>query len=1036
MKKINKRIISCILIISIVLSILSPNAAVGDSKLGLMYDIAYGNSTYVAVGQRTIMRSTDGVNWYDVYDDVKGYYLGVIWDGEKFIIVGSRSLILTSTDGEVWQKVNVGFNFVEMHGIAYSGNRYVAAGMSEIIYSDDGVVWSKVNSGLNFNLDWCNIRGLVWTGKQFIAYGCGQENEYSGYNMSIILVSEDGINWTMRYNDTEGCITSIAWDGEKYVAVGSAPDISKPVVCVSDNVLEWHLASTNDLELFKYESPECVIYTNNCFMVFGDDGVFSSEDGSNWKKVYSTNSKQIHQVIWDGVQYIAVTQNDIFGKIMVSDNCKNWTDCIPVSRIAFNRYIYYNGQKNNLDASPFELENEIMVPVRAIAEAMGASAQWDGNRQEIILISNNDKLIMKIGSSDCVFNEMKVTATKAPVIKEGRTMLPLKFIAEIFKCEVEIDYIKREISINRTPSSTQLTTPTPTATATATMYIPTITPKTPFKTSTPTATAVIITPKTTVTTTILPTTNLSTSIPVSSVPLTLPTPTPTPDITNTEEKYMNLVSTSVKDGQKDLGRCVRIDFNFDEVIESGSQYIGKILLEGGKAEILQTVVYSAPLKRFTVDLMLEYGCQYSLHITEGAFRSKDNKMNKQITLNLSTRENNGKFKGVFVERILPVDKSDKRINPSVYFDDLNLLPGDNFNKIKVSNGAKICDKSFLYSRRFLDLLIDPGKLKNVTVTIPEGAIKTKDGLINEEYTFVLEGTAGPDYLNIVSTIPQDGRSISISDNLVKIVFKGIGLKASHNFDKISISNDALIEYKQFDKFGSMLLLKLSRIQGNKKYKIDIPENAVVDENGAVNSRFLLDFSTYEGHCFKDVSPNHWANSAIEEMANSFILSGFPDRTFKPDSFVTREQFAKIMVLALKLDLTSSKMESFVDVSKNAWSYNYIETAKAYLTGYKNGNSYLYKPNEDTVREDIAVALVKALKLENMIVDLKELDSIFRDVNDISPNLKKYVLIAYKSKLIAGYDDKTFRAKSKLTRAEASMLLYRIIKNWTPEKVTF
>ena len=85
---------------------------------------------------------------------------------------------------------------------------------------------------------------------------------------------------------------------------------------------------------------------------------------------------------------------------------------------------------------------------------------------------------------------------------------------------------------------------------------------------------------------------------------------------------------------------------------------------------------------------------------------------------------------------------------------------------------------------------------------------------------------------------------------------------------------------------------------------------------------------------------------------------------------------------------------------------------------------------------MAVALVKALKLDNEVVDENSIKAIFSDWEDISPNLRKHVLIAYNNGLIGGYPDGTFKAQQSITRAETAALLIRVLKSSALQKVTF
>ncbi|WP_019119207.1 S-layer homology domain-containing protein [Brevibacillus massiliensis] len=178
--------------------------------------------------------------------------------------------------------------------------------------------------------------------------------------------------------------------------------------------------------------------------------------------------------------------------------------------------------------------------------------------------------------------------------------------------------------------------------------------------------------------------------------------------------------------------------------------------------------------------------------------------------------------------------------------------------------------------------------------------------------------------------------------------------------------------------------------------------------------------------FKDVPRSHWAYEAISAMAEKGIIQGYTDGTFRPNNKITRAEFAKIMIAAADIEINRSNSikQTFKDVDRNHWAFYYVELAKNYLTGYKTGTTYLYKPDEYAVREDIAVALVRLMGYDqSKKADLSIL-SRFRDYSKISPNLQPFIAIAVQTDLIKGFDDRTFRPQDPITRAEAASLLYR------------
>lgn len=178
--------------------------------------------------------------------------------------------------------------------------------------------------------------------------------------------------------------------------------------------------------------------------------------------------------------------------------------------------------------------------------------------------------------------------------------------------------------------------------------------------------------------------------------------------------------------------------------------------------------------------------------------------------------------------------------------------------------------------------------------------------------------------------------------------------------------------------------------------------------------------------FSDVPRSHWAYKEITEMAAKGIIAGYDNRTFRPNNEVTRAEFAKIMIAAADVDIDKrSVSQTFKDVPRSHWAFYYVEYAKPYLTGYKSGSTYTYKPNNAAVREDIAVALVRLLGYDKKYkADLDQLKK-FRDDDDISPALRSYIAIAIQTKLMQGSNN-YFRPQDPITRAEAASLLYRAL----------
>ena len=110
--------------------------------------------------------------------------------------------------------------------------------------------------------------------------------------------------------------------------------------------------------------------------------------------------------------------------------------------------------------------------------------------------------------------------------------------------------------------------------------------------------------------------------------------------------------------------------------------------------------------------------------------------------------------------------------------------------------------------------------------------------------------------------------------------------------------------------------------------------------------------------FADVDKSHWAFKYISEMVERGVLSGYPNGYFYPDNTITRAEFAKVMCLAASIKVSPVLSTSYVDVSANEWFAPYVEAGKYYLSGYVSSGHKYYMPDDNALREDIAVALVK------------------------------------------------------------------------------
>lgn len=98
-----------------------------------------------------------------------------------------------------------------------------------------------------------------------------------------------------------------------------------------------------------------------------------------------------------------------------------------------------DGEYVKFDVKPQAVNGRTMVPLRAIFEALGADVDWDNDSQTVIAIKDDIKVTATIGNTKMYVNDSGKTMDVAPMAIDGRTLVPVRFIAEAYNCDVEWD---------------------------------------------------------------------------------------------------------------------------------------------------------------------------------------------------------------------------------------------------------------------------------------------------------------------------------------------------------------------------------------------------------------------------------------------------------------------------------------------------------------------------------------------------------------------------------------------------------------------
>ncbi len=175
--------------------------------------------------------------------------------------------------------------------------------------------------------------------------------------------------------------------------------------------------------------------------------------------------------------------------------------------------------------------------------------------------------------------------------------------------------------------------------------------------------------------------------------------------------------------------------------------------------------------------------------------------------------------------------------------------------------------------------------------------------------------------------------------------------------------------------------------------------------------------------FTDLAGFEWAAESIYKLCSKGVISA-ADK-FRPADNITREEFVKMLVLALELEVPQGSC-TFADVGEDAWYCPYVEAARqAGITGGdENG---LFGVGRMVTRQDMSVMVYRALAvLERLPEGTSDKENFFDDAL-ISDYAKEGVYALQTRGLVSGVGQGLFSPRSEAGRAQAAKLIYNLVR---------
>lgn len=106
-----------------------------------------------------------------------------------------------------------------------------------------------------------------------------------------------------------------------------------------------------------------------------------------------------------------------------------------------------SGVSLKMDTAPILLDGRTVLPLKIIGDQLGASVAWDPNNKKITYTTDRVVIELWVGKKAALVNGVEVPLDVAPFLKNNRTLVPLKFVSENLGASVKWDPVGKVVTI-------------------------------------------------------------------------------------------------------------------------------------------------------------------------------------------------------------------------------------------------------------------------------------------------------------------------------------------------------------------------------------------------------------------------------------------------------------------------------------------------------------------------------------------------------------------------------------------------------------
>src|SRR5699024_11206277 len=113
--------------------------------------------------------------------------------------------------------------------------------------------------------------------------------------------------------------------------------------------------------------------------------------------------------------------------------------------------LYVDDEKVATDVQPVKYNNRVMVPIRVIAETIGADVEWHQDKNAVLINSIPGQAKLTSEPIQLIVNGLDLKPDVSPFLFEERTMVPIRWVSEALGLQVTWEQATESVYIAEQP---------------------------------------------------------------------------------------------------------------------------------------------------------------------------------------------------------------------------------------------------------------------------------------------------------------------------------------------------------------------------------------------------------------------------------------------------------------------------------------------------------------------------------------------------------------------------------------------------------